>query len=110
MNIRFENDLRVRLDETEMECLLAGRALTRRFRLAGVFDFSVSIRSVAGERSRLAIGDGTLGIFLDGEDLLRLRQPDLRKQGVRIGEVRVQADLFQAEKRARHEAAEEGRS
>ncbi len=103
MNIKIENELRVRLDQIDVQSLLQQKAIERKFSIGQQFLFNLHVvleqtdPSASMAKSFVEITSQKFLVHLTLEDLEKLQQKEFQKNGIVVCEdprIEVQVDLF----------------
>ncbi len=94
MNIRLDNDIRVRLDHEDVLNWRAKRNLSRTYEFGGL-TLNFEMKSDPGLHALVPV-EGGLVIVLGAKEADQLCQNDLPKAGIVIGKVHIQIDCRDA--------------
>ena len=99
MNIRLDDNVRIRLDASDMAILDRNQACTKDFHLDGSHILSVVISLDETSSCRVSTNiPKTIRIGISPSDLQILTTPTHKKHGLVIGSVNVQVDIFKTSK------------
>lgn len=98
MNIRLDDNLRIRLDNGDVRTLTRGEFCDRIFSIDDVPVLRVSI--VVGSISfcKFDSNQKTVQITVSDADFQTMMRPALAKQGIDVGPANLQVDIFKAGK------------
>lgn len=94
MNIKIENDVRIRMTQQEYQLLQADKEISKDFKMGGLFQFTVHILKSPLNTSSLTESANKIQLSIAAEDLQQLAYSEQKKKGINIGTYNLQVDLF----------------
>lgn len=98
MNIRIENELRVRLDQSDLQQLLKAKMIEKSFSIGKQFLFTIQVLLTETiPQTTTSLSSQKYVIHLTVDDLEKLQQREYKKNGLIVCEepcIELQVDLF----------------
>lgn len=103
MNIKLDNDVRIRLDENDTNAWKKNKHLFQTFSVGNLSIEIEFLSEVSATNSFFEAGEKKILIVLNQEDSKKLESTDFPKNGINLNEINIQIDQWSPEKRKRHD-------
>jgi hypothetical protein len=98
MNIRIENELRLRLDQSDLQQLLKAKKIEKNFSIGKQFLFTIQVLLTdTTPQTTTSLSSQKYIIHLMAEDLAKLQQSEYKKNGLVVcndPRIELQVDIF----------------
>ncbi len=108
MNIRLDKDVRIRLDQEDVNAWEADRYLMQKYKF-GMVNLTLELKEdLSSPRSHVLTEKCGLTIIFNSEDSHLLCSNSFPKSGISLSDINIQIDKWDAEKRKRFEGGSKG--